>query len=221
MSNPAYDTYWKRKALRKQVPQEFPVVRWWEVGEQQLSEVEQLLFGAVRAAGSLLDVGAGDLRVMRKLQAAGFAGDYHTQDIGTEFPYTYTDLSQVNRTYGAVMCLDVMEHLPLADGLRLLNRMMDLVAPGGSLVLQTANARCIRNPMSWDMTHVQLYSLPDLWAYVRAAGLEADGYRVWFSLPRLHWREAIIARVRKYLITRFLLMDYAENIVLLARKPPA
>jgi len=47
----------------------------------------------------VLDVGAGDLRVMRKMVAAGYQGEYHTLDIGHEHPYDYQDLSEVHRSY--------------------------------------------------------------------------------------------------------------------------
>src|SRR5687768_10945262 len=111
MSDAVYANYWKRKQLRAQAPR-FPVVRWWVTDD--LCENEAVIFEAVRGAASLLDIGAGDLRVMRKFLRAGFAGEYYTQDVGTEYPHTYADLAEVARTYDAVLCMDVVEHLPLA-----------------------------------------------------------------------------------------------------------
>lgn len=58
----------------------FPVLRWWET--TGLCDSEQVIFDAIRTSPSLLDIGAGDLRIMRKLQAAGYRGEHHTQDIG-------------------------------------------------------------------------------------------------------------------------------------------
>ncbi len=215
--HPAYRTYWQRKEmLRRGVPA-FPVRRWWDT--DGLSEIEQIYFDAVRGASSLLDVGAGDLRIMRKFQSAGFTGDYHTQDIGKEGQYTYGDLSEVTRRYGAILCLDVIEHLPLADGLMLLDRMVTLLETGGSLVLQTPNAAYLPDARSWDMTHIHLYNLPDLYAYLACDRLEVTGYRV-----TLRDRNPGLIRSAKIGITAYvkrniLGCDFANNIAIVARRP--
>ena len=214
--HPAYRTYWQRKEMLRRSRPAFPVRRWWET--DGLCEIEQIYFDAIRDAPSLLDVGAGDLRVMRKMQAAGFEGEYHTQDIGEEGRYTYRDLGEVTRRYGAILCLDVIEHLPLAEGLTLVDRMAGLLEPGGTLVLQTANASYIPHPLSWDMTHVHVYNLPDLHAYLTCDGLEAAGYRV-----VLGERDPGPLRRAKFGITgyvkqKILGCDYANNIAIVARR---
>jgi hypothetical protein len=186
-----------------------------------LCDIEQVYFDAIKPAARLLDVGAGDLRVQRKFVDAGFRGEYHTQDIGTEFRHTYTDLAQVTSLYDAILCLDVIEHLPLEPGLGLIVRLAELLAPGGVLIVQTPNARCVRYPLSWDMTHLHVYNLPDLWAFCRTLGLEAEGYRVVFTdgprAPLLGRATGLVGRI----LTRLLGCDYADNIALLAHKPPA
>ena len=215
--HPAYETYWKRKELLLRSRPAFPVRRWWET--DGLCDIERVYFEAVRGAASLLDVGAGDLRVMRKLQRAGYAGDYHTQDIGAEVRHTYEDLADVRRTYGAILCLDVLEHLPLVEGMTLLRRMIGLLDPGGRLVLQTPNAAYIPEPRSWDMTHVHTYNIQDLWAFFRCEGMEAEGYRVVLGVespsPLVAARTAITAYVKR----KILGCDHANNIALVARKP--
>lgn len=213
---PAYAKYWERKRLMANGVPRFPVRRWWP--SDGLSDIEQVLFDAVREAGSLLDVGAGDLRVMQMFQQAGFLGEYHTQDIGHEFAYTYQSLDDVDRGYDAVLCLDVLEHLPLNDGLQLLERLVSLLNPGGRLIVQTPNARCVRDPMSWDMTHVQLYNIFDLWAWLSCQGLDVQGYRVQFvpsppgPLRRLHMA------AHAWFVSRWLGCDYTDNIVLIAQR---
>jgi hypothetical protein len=215
--HPAYETYWKRKELLKRSRPEFPVRRWWETGG--LCEIERDYFEAVRTASSLLDVGAGDLRVMRKLQAAGFTGEYHTQDIGDGGPYTYADLSEVRRTYGAILCLDVLEHLPLPDGILLLRRMMELLAPNGPLVLQTPNAAYLPEPRSWDMTHVHTYAIQDLWAFFQVEGFQVHGYRVVLGPEREGPIGAVRSAIVRYVKRKVLGCDFANNISLIAWKP--
>ena len=215
--HPAYRTYWKRKELLRRGHPGFPVRRWWET--EGLCEIERIYYEAVRGASSLLDVGAGDFRIMRKLRVAGYAGEYHTQDIGPEGAYTYRDLGEVTRRYGAVVCLDVLEHLDLVAGVTLLDRMVALLEPGGTLVLQTANAAYVPDPLSWDMTHVHCYNLPDLHAYLTCDGLEATGYRVTVGEERT----GLVRRAKKgitdYVKTKILGCDHANNIAVIARRP--
>lgn len=213
--HPAYRTYWRRKEmLRREFPT-FPVRRWWE-GEG-LCEIEQVYFAAVGASSSLLDVGAGDLRIMRKFQQAGYRGLYHTQDIGAEEQYTYRDLAEVSRSYGAILCLDVLEHLDLSSGLTLVDRMISLLEPGGTLVIQTPNAAYLPDPRSWDMTHVQLYNLPDLHAYLVCEGLDVAGYRVVLGDRRPGPVRRAKLALTHYVKARVLGCDFAANIALVAR----
>lgn len=216
MSHVAYLNYWKRKDLLRAAPH-FPVRRWWKT--DGLCDIERVYFDALRGAGSVLDVGAGDLRVRDKFAAAGFRGTYHTQDVGTEFAYTYRTLDEVTTRYDAVVCFDVLEHLRLEDGLALVLRLVELLTPGGVLLLQTPNARCVRSPLGWDMTHLHLYNLGDLWAFATALGLSATGYRVWFAPPRFSPAGWVRAAVSRAAVTRVLDCDYADNVALVARKP--
>src|SRR5689334_10580294 len=113
MSDRVYLNYWRRKQLRQEIPH-FPLRKWWWTGG--LCEIEQVYFEAVKSANRLIDVGAGDLRIRDKFLAAGYAGTYHTQDIGSEYEYTYRKLDDVHGGYDAVLCFDVLEHLPLIGG---------------------------------------------------------------------------------------------------------
>jgi hypothetical protein len=212
--NPAYRNYWKRKELMRKCPA-FPVRHWWPT-ETGLCEIESEIFAAVRNSRTLLDFGAGDHRIRRKFQAAGFQGDYQTLDIGAENEHTYRDLTDVQGKFDAILLLDVIEHLPLDRGLTLLLRLIDYLNPGGVLVVQTPNARCVRFPLSTDMTHLQVYNLPDLWSFLTANRMRADGYRVVLGNRGRFANPMTLAS--RYVITRWLGADYADNIVLIAHK---
>lgn len=214
-----YDKYWQRKQLLVSGAPAFPVRAWWQ-SQDSLCDIEQVYFDAIRHASSVLDVGAGDLRVMQRLKRAGLTARYDTQDIGVEFPYTFQSLDQVTSQYDAVLCLDVLEHLSLPHGLGLLRTLIGLLAPGGTLILQTPNARCIRAPLAWDMTHVHCYNAEDLWAFCSTHGLSTTAYRVVFRTAHVSW----LSRARALLeiaTTRILRCDYTDNIALVAIKPPA
>lgn len=211
----AYANYWKRKDLLRNPPS-FPTKYWWS--DSSFSEIEQVIFDCIKSKATLLDVGAGDLRIQQKFYKAGFQGIYHTQDIGQEFNYTYLTLEEIDQKYGAVICFDTLEHLELRPGLALLHQLVDRVERGGVLVIQTPNARCVSNPMNWDMTHLHCYNIHDLWAYLTALGLKVEGYRVIFGNPSKNPLQKCSELLSRLFVTRFLGADYAANIVLIAQK---
>ncbi len=212
-----YRDYWERKRLVERSAPEFPLRRWWP--SEDLCDIEREYAAAIAGASRLLDVGAGDQRVKRKLERAGFGGTYHTMDAGGEYATTFRSLEDVTDPYEAILCLDVLEHLPLEDGLALVDRLVALLAPGGVLVLQTPNARCVRHPMGWDMTHRHVYNVHDLWAYLTARGLAVRGYRIALGPAR----RSMLTRLREltgaFVASRILGCDYADNIALIATTP--
>ncbi len=212
-----YLNYWKRKELLKSGIPKFPLLRWWSSAE--FCEVEEVIFSQVKNRDSVLDVGSGDLRIMLKFQQAGYSGQYHTQDIGEEFKYTYDTIDEISNKYSAILCLDVIEHLQISEGLALIHKLVNLLSPDGVVVIQTPNGRCIRSPLSSDMTHVHCYNINDLWAYLTCMGLLVEGYRIVFEAEHRTWIHKIAELGTRYIITRILGLDYADNIVLIAYKP--
>jgi hypothetical protein len=214
-SSVPYGGYWQRKRMLEQRPR-FPVVRWWS--DEKLCEIEEIYYNAVKQSRSILDIGAGNLCIRRKFLRAGYQGRYDTLDIGAEYSYTYDSLSAVKCTYEAIICLDVVEHMSLQDALTMIRQACELLAPGGVLVLQTPNARCIRSPLGWDMTHLHCYNPNDLWAYLSDLELDVTVYRVVFG--REH--PTVLARLKSslsaYIIAHLLGCDYADNIGAIAHK---
>jgi hypothetical protein len=214
--NLVYLNYWRRKGLLSGEVPSFPVLRWWK--SDGVAESERVCFEAIRDRPSVLDVGAGDLKHLHMFRSMGYQGDYRTLDTGHEFKYDYTELHDVDRTFGAVLCMDVLEHLPLEAGLEMIVRIVDRLEEGGVLVIQTPNARCVRHPLSTDMTHLHCYNAHDLWSYLTCLGLDVRGYRVVFSAER----RGLLTRLREsasaYLITRVLGCDYADGLLIIARK---
>lgn len=211
--DPVYARYWQRKRLRATCPT-FPVIR---CAGRFDGDVLRIVYEAIREQSSVLDVGAGDLSVRDALIAAGFGGAYRTLDVGDEHRYDYASLDQVSEPQDAILILDVIEHLPLRDGLSMIARAIELLRPNGKLVLQTPNGRCVRAPFTSDMTHLHAYNLPDLWAFVAASGCRARGYRVAFES-----RGGVVARLRslagRAVATQLLGLDYADNILLVAQR---
>ncbi len=209
-----FKNYWSRKRLLEGKIPFFPVKRWLLL--ENLCEIEQIYFESIKNCKSLLDVGAGDLRLMKKFVRAGYRGEYHTQDISAEHPHTYQHLSDVDRKFDAIICMDVIEHMSLHRGLEMIQKMVSLLGANGILILQTPNARCVRNPMGGDMTHLHCYNLPDLWAYLRCEGFQAQGFRIVLSrdeglIQKLH------TFVARFIITKMIGCDYADNIAVIGK----
>lgn len=214
--NEIYSQYWKRKELLKSQIPTFPVLEYYE--SEKFSPAEEIFFKEIKNAASILDFGAGNLSVMRKLQNAGVKAQYETLDVSDEFNYTYRSISEVTRKFDAILFLDVLEHLPLKEGLSLLNNLTQLLNKNGVIVIQTPNARCVRNPLSWDMTHVQCYNAPDLWTYLSCLDLQVKGYRVNFSVKNKNFFYRIRFLLSQVFITKFLGMDYADNIIMVCKR---
>jgi hypothetical protein len=127
----------------------------------------------------------------------------------------------VKRSYGAVLCLDVIEHLPLREGLTLLRDSIRVLEPGGVIVVQTPNAEYLPNPLSWDMTHVHCYNVHDLWAWFTCEGLEARGYRVMAQEPGAGAVARLKSGITSYVKRQIIGADFANNIAIVARRPGA
>jgi 2-polyprenyl-3-methyl-5-hydroxy-6-metoxy-1,4-benzoquinol methylase len=211
-----YKSYWARKRLKAAGCPPFPVVRC--SGQDIDGGVRAVIGQAIAGKERLLDIGAGNLHVRKVFRDLGFKGNYETLDIGTEHEHTYSSIDQVQGRFGAILVLDVIEHLALDDGLKLLESALSLVEEGGALVVQTPNGRCVRSPFTSDMTHVQSYNLPDLWAYLTVLGSNCSGYRVAFGAQTPAFLDRATSLVARAVITRLLGLDYADNILLVATK---
>ena len=211
-----YRHYWRRMQFREQAQRyRAPCLRWFH--SERLNPAERVIFERVRAAARLLDFGAGDLRLKRKFTEAGFPGRYETLDISEEFPHEYTDLGQVRGPFGAILCLEVIEHLPLTAFESVIGRLCELLEPGGVLVLSTPNPLCIVPMWSRDSGHIQQYPLHDLIADLLARGLSVDPYRVRFvpARPSLAQRARLLSqRALCYLLA----VDYADGLLVIGTR---
>ena len=214
--NTTFGNYWERIRLRERamaIPA--PCVTWQRM--EAFNEAERIIWDRVKGASRILDFGCGDQSLRKKFLAAGYGGSYETYDASREFPTTWDDPGQIEGPFGAVICLEVIEHMPLSEGLALRDRLLSWVGPGGWLILSTPNPACIVSPFSRDETHVHLYPLHDLLTWALAAGLTPEARRVRLLPERLtlpmRWR-ILAQRVACYALAT----DYADGLLLLARR---
>src|ERR1035437_9076283 len=108
--------------------------------------------------------------------------------------------------------------MPLAEGLVLRDRLLEWLAPGGTLVLSTPNPACILSPFAADETHQHLYPLQDLIAWAMSRGFEVEARRVKLLPERLGLGKRVRLAVQRVLVY-FVGPDRADGLLLIARKP--
>lgn len=220
VSRPLTEAYWEYMRLRDEYgrqPQR--AVRWWmaDATDPELSPAEQLMLAHFADAERVLDIGAGDLRMKARFQAAGFAGCYETTDQSPEFEYDYRSLEDAPTDgFDAVVVLEVIEHIPLDAFDDFVDGVLRVLKPNGRLVLSTPNASCIKTIWAGDMTHRHPYRSPDLAAYLHLRGVESEIHRVTWRAPSASRSERVRYNVAKVL-ARIQQVDYAEGVFLLGR----
>jgi 2-polyprenyl-3-methyl-5-hydroxy-6-metoxy-1,4-benzoquinol methylase len=214
--NLAYLNYWKRKEYCNQA---VPIKRISFWVDSDGSPSENLIDDYALNSKSVLDFGAGNLKIKERLSRKGFKGEYFSFDSGSEYDYSFNDFSSITRSFDTVLFIDVIEHLDLEDGLELTIDLLEKLNPGGNLILQTPNGKCIRNHLGSDMTHKQLYNINDLYSYFKALGYEVFCHRVCFDLKEKSIIRKIITFLGRLITAKLIGVDYADNILLRIKKP--
>jgi SAM-dependent methyltransferase len=188
--------------------------------DNDLNEIQKIIFDRTKNASRILDFGAGDNRVKRKFLTSGFHGSYETLDFADSPEHNYSSLSQVTGKFDAIFCLEVIEHMPLNDYVDLMDEFGKLLNPGGFLVIGTPNALCVVPMWSLDTGHIQQYPLVDLAADLVVRGFEVEAFRVWHGA----WPRGVRKRLRLFAmrgLCYLLSTDYAHGIVVIGKKKTA
>ncbi len=162
----------------------------------------------------VLDVGAGRRKYEKRLKAEFPGLVYESYDVDEGLPHDYYDLEEARGPYDRVLLIEVLEHLPLGEGLELLAHARELLAEGGRLYVVVPNtfspATCL-----WDVTHRTHYSFAELGGLLLALGFEFP------ELYRVHHAGLGKRMLRTLLgpVLRLLRVDPATHIVAVAEKP--
>jgi SAM-dependent methyltransferase len=167
------------------------------------------------AAGTVLDVGAGDRLWESVLRRMEIGGAYLSADVERRHEHDFEDFLQVEESFDAILMLELLEHLPLELGLRFLDHAVSLLNPGGALVIGTPNAHHAHQVWSADLTHIRPWPAHDLWALCSIAGLQRIAiYRQLLVTPR---RRIVVPL--QLVLSRLLGIDPAYGLLLFAHKP--
>jgi SAM-dependent methyltransferase len=177
--------------------------------------IREVLFSQIADGASVLEVGAGDRSMGATLSAKLPKLRYESLDIDPQGHHEYRDFAEVSGQYDCVFALEVVEHLPLAEISPWLARLGEILKPGGTLVLSTPNTFF---PMAYlrDVTHQTPLCYDELGALVEGAGLRVE------RIVRIYHDPVHRKLLRRYLfgwLFRMISIDFARQIVLVARKP--
>jgi SAM-dependent methyltransferase len=173
-----------------------------------------LLKRHLRPGMRILDVGASDKRMQKRVKDLYPDILYESMDIDRTIPHDYYSLDEIDEQFDLIILFEVIEHLELDQGVELLSRLKELLVDGGQLIISTPN---IYNPgRFWiDATHKTAYSYEELGGIVLSQGFEVLRiYRAFHaSFLKYFFRRTLF-----YPLHRILNVDFAKSIVVLASK---
>ncbi len=188
-----YRDVWEMKILRKRFP---------------------LMVQMIQDGEKILDIGASNRNFEGRLKRHFPNLIYKSMDIDREQFHDYYSLEEIQETFDVIFLFDVIEHLELEEGARLLKRSYDLLNPGGRLILTTPN---VFNPgRFWrDATHRVAYCYDELGGVLLARGFSIRAmYRTYNDVfHRYFFRVYVMAPVHRYLG-----IDFAKSILVVAEK---
>jgi SAM-dependent methyltransferase len=144
------------------------------------------------SAERVLDIGAGDRPFEPVLRERGFSGIAKTMDVDRALACDYYSLDDIHDTFGAVLMREVIEHLPRPLLYSYLERIFNLLLPGGTLIVTTPNPWAVTWVLA-DYTHISPWPPADLYGVLRCYGfLPIEIHRiVWPSrfmwLKQVYW----------------------------------
>jgi SAM-dependent methyltransferase len=173
-----------------------------------------LLKKRVRPGMRILEVGASDKRMQKRLKDVYPDILYKSMDIDRSVPHDYYSLAEINERFDLIIFFEVIEHLELEKGVETLGRLRDLLVDGGMLIISTPN---IFNPgRFWvDATHKTAYSYEELGGIVLSQGFEVLGIYRTFNASALKY---MLRLTLFYPLHRILNVDFAKSIVVVAQR---
>jgi SAM-dependent methyltransferase len=164
----------------------------------------------IRPGMRLLDVGAGERGMEGKIVKKHDGVIYKSMDIDCRLRHDYYSLDEIDEQFDLVLLLDVIEHLQLEEGMRMLKRINDLLVNEGKLIISIPNI--FNQSRSWlDSTHKVAYSYEELGGILLSLGFDVlEIYRTYSdSFPKYFLRLTLF-----YPLHRILNVDFAKLILI-------
>jgi len=216
--------YWKLRELSVTPPQELLKIRFDMTRITACKTIVKKIYECAGKSGSLLDIGAGDRNLEQTLRECGFEGLYQSVDVEPHHPHDFQSVDEVRETYHCITMLDIIEHVDLDTTAHLLKQSNALLKPGGHLVISTPNINHVNCLWRTDMTHIQQMPPHQLNGLLQFFGFTGERrfYRV-FMQPRWpFFRNILMTYILTpvhILLMKFLTLDHAQDILVIAKKP--
>lgn len=191
---------------RQMVKRRYPTI--WSV--PVVKKETDRLFAIITDGMRVLEVGAGDRRFGKRLEAVQRDIEYRSFDIDRSTHQDYYCIDDIEGQFDCIFAFELIEHLTPQEGLQLLRKLHGLLRPPGRLLLGTPN---LYHPHRYwgDITHKTPYKYEELGGLMMLAGFGLpDIFRIyndawlrrWF---RLHFGVAL---------HRYLDIDFANTVLL-------
>ncbi|MBI5675573.1 MAG: hypothetical protein HZC48_07095 [Nitrospirae bacterium] len=164
--------------------------------------------------GKLLDVGGGDRFVKEICSNSIETIEYKSMDIDNKKLHDYYSMEEINEKFNGILLLDIMEHLSLAEGGRLLQKCNQLMVAGGNIFLTIPNNY---HPTAFyvDCTHTTSYRYHDLGGLLLLIGFK--NIQIFRVSTKRKLKHRLLALLFKPLM-KFFDIDFATGIFIIANK---
>jgi SAM-dependent methyltransferase len=168
----------------------------------------------IRDGEKVLDIGASNRNLQERLKRHFPGLIYKSMDIDQDQFHDFYSMEEIQEPFDVVFLFEVIEHLGLEEGTRLVGKIYDLLNEGGRLILTTPN---VFNPSRFwrDATHKVAYCYDELGGLLIAHGFQIKAmYRTYNdAFHRYLFRIYVMAPLHRYLG-----IDFAKSILVIAEK---
>jgi len=170
--------------------------------------------GFIKDGESVLEIGASNRRLEKRLKAFHPNLQYKSMDIDPSYPHDYSSFEEIRETFDVVLLFEVIEHIDLKGGDEMVAKIYQILNPGGRVILSTPN---IYTPGQYwkGVDHVTAYHYEELGALFLSQRFDIVDIRRVYNAPLLEYV------MKVYLLTpvfRFLKIDFTKSILLVARR---
>jgi SAM-dependent methyltransferase len=195
---------------RDQIHERYPQI--WDL--KLIKRPSRLVKSLLRPGMHILDVGASDRRMQKRIRDVCPDILYRSMDVDRSVPHDYYSLDNIDEQFDLIILFEVIEHLELEEGVVMLSRLNELLFDGGTLIISTPN---IFHPNRFwtTATHKTAYSYEELGGIVQSQGFDVLGIYRTFNTSLLKY---VLRLTLFYPLHRILNVDFAKSIVVLAQK---
>jgi SAM-dependent methyltransferase len=198
-------------------------VQWREKVHQQYPEVWNLrivrkrlpfILKYLKDGESVLEIGAYHRELEGRMKKHHPRILYKSLDIDPSYPHDYTSIEEVREEFDLVLLFELIEHLDRESGTKMVDRIFEILKPGGRVILTTPN---VYTPGQYwkDVSHLTPYHYEELGGLFLSRRFESVDLFRYFNAPFVRYV------MRVYLFSpvfRFLGIDFTKSILLIAKK---